>query len=156
MLGITPVFILAAIIESFATRYTDAPDILRILIILASLSFIFFYYIWYPWKKEQQGFDEDNSDLFLSHSLSEKIELNHIKSIGKVFSDTFLFMRKIGAKAYIVIAIVSVILSAYFIYANRNNDLLVLVGGDWFVYNLNRYFLFYTMDLGFFINYILF
>lgn len=155
MLGITPVFILAAIIESFATRYTEAPDIYRILIILSSLSFILFYYVWYPWKKEQEGFEEDNSDLFLSQTLSEKIDLEQIKSIGKVFSDTFLFMRKVGAKAYLIIGIASLIISAYFIYINRNNDLLPLVGGDWFVYNLSRYFLFYSVNVGYLLNFIL-
>jgi uncharacterized membrane protein SpoIIM required for sporulation len=34
MLGITPVFILAAIIESFLTRYTDAPTLLKLILII--------------------------------------------------------------------------------------------------------------------------
>ncbi len=34
MLGVTPIFVFAAIIESFLTRYTDVPDFIRLLLIL--------------------------------------------------------------------------------------------------------------------------
>ena len=40
MLGITPIFVLAAVIESFLTRYTDAPMWLKIVLIVLSATFI--------------------------------------------------------------------------------------------------------------------
>jgi uncharacterized membrane protein SpoIIM required for sporulation len=156
MLGITPVFILAAIIESFATRYTDAPDILRILIILSSLAFILYYYVYFPWKKEMQGVKNDLEKYQLPYAMPTDIELDQVKSVGGVFSDSFLFMRKMGAKPYLMAFAAGVIMSIFFIYSNRNNDLLPLIAGDWFVYNLNRYFLFYSMDLGWWLNFALF
>lgn len=48
VIGTVPIFIIAGFIESYLTRHTDAPDILRILLILSSLAFIIFYYIIYP------------------------------------------------------------------------------------------------------------
>jgi uncharacterized membrane protein SpoIIM required for sporulation len=56
MLGITPILILAAIIESFLTRYTEVPDFVRLILILLSGTFIIGYFIVYPWWKSKNGF----------------------------------------------------------------------------------------------------
>jgi uncharacterized membrane protein SpoIIM required for sporulation len=156
MLGITPVFILAAVIESFATRYTEAPDLLRMLIILSSLGFILYYYVYYPWKRQMQGFSKELSPYSLPKDIDSELEIHSIKSVGTVFSDSFFFMRKMGIKPYLNAFIAAIVLALVFVYANRNNDLLPLVAGDWFVYNLNRYFLFYSMEAGWWINFSLF
>lgn len=156
MLGITPVFVLAAIIESFATRYTDAPNILRILIILASLTFVFGYYIWYPWKKEQEGFDSDLDKFQLPQKVDENTDIHQIKSISTIFSESFLFIRRMGGIQFLTLLLSALALSFFFVFTNRNNDLLPLVGNNWFVYDLNRYFMFYKMQSGFWLNYILF
>jgi uncharacterized membrane protein SpoIIM required for sporulation len=156
MLGISPVFVLAAIIESFATRYTDAPDLLRILIILASLTFILYYYVYFPWKKELQGFSVKHGHDQLMYSDSNSIELREVKSVGSIFSESFLLMRKMGSRPYLVAFLSALVLAMFFVYSNRNNDLLPLVAGDWFVYNLNRYFLFYSINASWWLNYALY
>ena len=51
VVGTVPVFVMAGFIESFITRHTDLPDVLRIGIILLSLMFIIFYYIYLPNKR---------------------------------------------------------------------------------------------------------
>src|SRR6185295_9341162 len=56
MLGIAPVFVLAAVIESFLTRYTDAPAFLKVALILLSAAFIIGYFVIYPWLKSKSGF----------------------------------------------------------------------------------------------------
>ncbi|MFH0892830.1 MAG: stage II sporulation protein M [Bacteroidota bacterium] len=48
ILGIVPLIILAAFIESFITRHTDMPLLLNLMIILVSFAFMFFYLIIYP------------------------------------------------------------------------------------------------------------
>jgi len=56
MVGLIPVFTVAAFFESFVTRHTGVPVWVSLLILGASLSFIIFYYIIYPkhlHKKEQ-------------------------------------------------------------------------------------------------------
>lgn len=51
VVGTIPLFIMAGFIESFITRHTELPDILRLSLILISLAFIIFYYIYLPNKK---------------------------------------------------------------------------------------------------------
>lgn len=50
IIGLIPVFIAAGFLESFITRYTGAPYIIRAGIILASFGFIIWYFILYPLK----------------------------------------------------------------------------------------------------------
>jgi hypothetical protein len=45
-----PVFLLAGFVESFLTRYTSAPYVLRGGFILLSLAFVISYYIYLPIK----------------------------------------------------------------------------------------------------------
>lgn len=55
VIGLCPVIILAAILESFVTRYTEMPFILNSLIILISASFVIGYYVIYPIYLERTG-----------------------------------------------------------------------------------------------------
>lgn len=48
IVGNIPIVIIAALIESYLTRYTEASDWLRLLLIVTSLAFVIFYYILYP------------------------------------------------------------------------------------------------------------
>jgi uncharacterized membrane protein SpoIIM required for sporulation len=69
VLGLMPIFIVAGFLESFITRYTQAPDFIRLGIILASLLFIFWYFIVYPVqlaKKTDQYQPTRFSDFILS------------------------------------------------------------------------------------------
>jgi uncharacterized membrane protein SpoIIM required for sporulation len=50
IIGTVPIFITAGFIESYITRHTELPDIIRLLIILLSLTFVLFYYVIYPKK----------------------------------------------------------------------------------------------------------
>ncbi len=48
MIGLIPIFIVAAFFEGFVTRYTGIPVVLSLLILLSSLAFILFYFVYYP------------------------------------------------------------------------------------------------------------
>jgi uncharacterized membrane protein SpoIIM required for sporulation len=50
IIGLIPIFIVAGFLESFITRYTNAPDFIRLGIILTSLAFIVWYFFIYPTK----------------------------------------------------------------------------------------------------------
>lgn len=50
MIGLVPVFIVAAFFEGFVTRYTGMPIWLSMLILLSSLAFILWYFVFYPIK----------------------------------------------------------------------------------------------------------
>ena len=61
IIGLVPVFVVAAIFESYVTRYTEMPMFLSISILLSSLSFILFYFVFYParlFKKYQTKYLE--------------------------------------------------------------------------------------------------
>ncbi|PZP51564.1 MAG: hypothetical protein DI598_02930 [Pseudopedobacter saltans] len=48
VLGLVPLFIVAAFFESFVTRYADMPLVLRLLILGSSLAFLVYYFVIYP------------------------------------------------------------------------------------------------------------
>ena len=48
VIGLIPIFIAAALLEGFVTRYTEMPVALSVLIILGSLTFILWYFVWLP------------------------------------------------------------------------------------------------------------
>ena len=48
VIGTVPIFVFAGFIESFLTRYTSVPYIVRGVFILLSLAFVIFYYIYLP------------------------------------------------------------------------------------------------------------
>ena len=48
MVGLIPVFTVAAFFEGFVTRYTGVPVVVSLLILGGSLAFVIFYYIIYP------------------------------------------------------------------------------------------------------------
>ena len=50
MIGLVPVFIMAAFLEGFITRYATMPRLISASILLASLSFITWYFVLYPIK----------------------------------------------------------------------------------------------------------
>ena len=55
VVGPVPVFIVAGFIESFFTRHTEWPDLLRLSIILCSLAFVIYYYIVLPKKRNHES-----------------------------------------------------------------------------------------------------
>lgn len=48
MVGLVPVIVLAAFLESYVTRLADMPLLIKMLIIVASLSYVVWFYILYP------------------------------------------------------------------------------------------------------------
>lgn len=48
VIGTLPIFIVAGFLESFITRHTHLPDLLRLGIILLSLLFVLYYYLYLP------------------------------------------------------------------------------------------------------------
>lgn len=54
MIGLIPVFIMAAFLEGFITRYTSMPLPVSLLILLGSLAFIIWYFVIYPVRVEKK------------------------------------------------------------------------------------------------------
>jgi uncharacterized membrane protein SpoIIM required for sporulation len=54
MVGLVPIFVMAAFLEGFVTRYASMPIWLSGLILLGSLSFIIWYFVIYPIRLEKR------------------------------------------------------------------------------------------------------
>ncbi len=50
MIGLVPVFIAAAFLEGYITRYSTMPKWISISILVSSFSFIMWYFVWYPYR----------------------------------------------------------------------------------------------------------
>jgi uncharacterized membrane protein SpoIIM required for sporulation len=55
MIGLVPVFILAAFLEGFVTRYSHMPGWLSLFILISSAGFMIWYFIIYPFRLSRRG-----------------------------------------------------------------------------------------------------
>jgi len=111
MLGVAPVLVLAAIIESFLTRYTEAPDVVRLLLILMSASFVVGYFVVYPWLKSRKGFDRPLEEVKIAPAADEPVSFVRIKNNGEVIKDSFVFYKKYSRKLFTWIVAVTFLAS---------------------------------------------
>jgi uncharacterized membrane protein SpoIIM required for sporulation len=61
VIGLVPVFLIAAFFEGFVTRHTGMPIWLSILILASSLSFVVWYFIWYPIRVSKKSNNNDTA-----------------------------------------------------------------------------------------------
>jgi len=122
MLGITPIFIMAGFIEGFFTRYTETPDIIRLLFILICLAFILFYFGWYPRSKAKLGFSSKIKETELPPTKNRVIQYQKIKSVGELFSDVFVFYGK-HFKTFFWLAVAGASVFSVFVWLSHNGTL---------------------------------
>jgi uncharacterized membrane protein SpoIIM required for sporulation len=92
--SVLPITFTAGIIESFLTRYTNAPDYLRLLLIVASLFFILGYYVYLPWLKKRNGtLRIPEAEKVLPENFAP-FEFFRIKQVSEIILDTFRLFRK--------------------------------------------------------------
>ncbi len=94
MIGTVPLFVLAGFIESFMTRYTDAPDLLRGFFIFMCLGFVLFYFVIFPRKKAQGGMEDFLKKQKMNPDQVREVDFSSTKTTGELFTDTFLFFQK--------------------------------------------------------------
>jgi len=98
MLGTIPLFIMAGFIEGYLTRHTETPDIIRASFILLCLAFIVMYFIWLPWKRGREGVPSSMVNLELPSEKPLEVSFTKIRSVGEIFTDTFIFYKKYFVK----------------------------------------------------------
>lgn len=130
LIGILPITVIAAIIESFITRYTEVPDFIKASLIIASWMFILGYFVWYPIRKARQGFKTSLLDDRLPPTVVKPIDCTIVKTNGEIFTDTFTFLKKIVRPVFILSSILAIVYAAAFI----------LFFSDNFYYSFNLYY----------------
>lgn len=89
MLSIIPLIIVAAFIEGYITRLTDANIFYRVGLIILSLTFMIGYYVYYPIKKHKQGFSKATKAERTIESKDLSINYKKIKTAVESFADSF-------------------------------------------------------------------
>ena len=95
LLGVAPLIVLAAFIESFYTRFDDLPMVFRLATILASLAFIIGYYILLPIKRGRSAslladVAPDYSESHVTYALN----FDKLKSVGEILGDTLVIIQR--------------------------------------------------------------
>jgi uncharacterized membrane protein SpoIIM required for sporulation len=127
-LGIVPVFIMAAIIESFLTRYTGTPDFIRLLLIIASFSFIIFYFIIYPRKIALSTGKKKITHERAMPAATQQIPFDQIMNNGTVYSHAFMIYKKNFwqfFKLAFVISMAYVFILGFFFYDEFTAGLII-------------------------------
>jgi uncharacterized membrane protein SpoIIM required for sporulation len=88
MLSTIPFFVVAGFLESFVTRYTDMPNVIKVAIIFVSLSLILFTYVVKPYLYKKSGkFDNYSAPEISINFMDEK------NTKGKTLKSAFLSYR---------------------------------------------------------------
>jgi len=116
MLGIAPIFVIAGIIESFLTRYTGAPDLLKLFLILISAGLIIGYFVVFPWLKSKKGFDVPIQEVRLPPNTLEVVQYDRIKNNAEIIKDAFLFYRKNSGKMLPWIAGITLLMTVSYMF----------------------------------------
>jgi uncharacterized membrane protein SpoIIM required for sporulation len=138
LLGVAPLIVLAAFIESFYTRFDDLHIAFRIATLAASLAFITGYYIILPIKRGRSSslLDDVAPDYSESH-VTYHLNLNSLKTLGEIFSDALIiFQRNLSVllrnaalpASIITIAILLFLredFASYYYFTPLNNQILV-------------------------------
>jgi uncharacterized membrane protein SpoIIM required for sporulation len=132
MIGVTPVFVFAAIIESFLTRYSDAPIFLKVALILLSAFFIIGYFVVYPWMKSRSGFQYPLKDIQLSASPTERVNYFRIKNNADILKDTFQFYSRQAPKILSAVFISALVVS-FAQYFLTEEEVLVATNREWWI-----------------------
>lgn len=93
LLGTVPIFIFAALIEGFLTRYTEVPGVLRGALIAISALFILGYFVWYPVRKARSGFHPSLREEKLLPGNDQLKPTTEIKTNGTLFGESFLLLK---------------------------------------------------------------
>ena len=143
MLGLAPIFVVAALIESFLTRYTEVPDFVRLFLILLSAAFVIGYFIVYPWLKSRSGFEVPLREVKLEATRRTSISIKKIKNNAEILKDAFTFYRVNFNKIFSWVIIICIALTAADIYLeDRTTNTRIMA--EWWVNFVGG--LFYSMS----------
>lgn len=114
MMGLVPLIVVAAFIESYLTRYYHLPWPIRLSLILASFSFMIFYFWWYPVRVgrrlKEQVFQADG----LQFARTEPFSTTAIYSPGEIFGHAIrVFATILGETWWLVLG-----LALLYVYGN--------------------------------------
>ncbi|MEY4927877.1 MAG: hypothetical protein RI894_2313 [Bacteroidota bacterium] len=147
LVGVLLLTVIAAFNESFLTRFTDAPYLLRGAIIFSSLGFVLFYFVYYPYRRYRAGLVKPPKAYSMSPDESKGIAWSTIKSNGEIIKDAIKLLRNnintifwvsaIGALLFTLGELVFVGGSLKNVIVFRNWSLVNLFDSNYFFLNIH-------------------
>lgn len=161
MVGVSAFLVIAGFIEGFATRFTDAPDIVRLAIILLSFALVIGYFVWYPWYRYRKGYIEQESNDETINEQRQPIDFNGIKRAGQIVNEAWrIYSRRLGSQ--VLTALLTGALFAWVIFQMTAGEMytffdnglwsqdfifLSMLDGFWFWDEANNFFHFLEYPL---------
>ena len=139
--SVLPITIVAAVIESFLTRYTDVPDAIRLALIIVSLLFILGYYIYLPWLKKRNGTLKIPEAEKVIPEQYAAFDFNKIKNLSDIILDTFRLFRKYSSLFLKVIFWTCLLFLTIGITINKAFLLEDIYYTSWTLSNLDYFFI---------------
>ncbi len=139
--SVLPITFAAGIIESFLTRYTQAPDILRLALILISLFFILGYYVYLPWLKKRNGTLRILEAEKVLPEYFAPFEFYQIKKVSEIILDSFSIFRKYASFFFSTIFRSVIIITIIGLTINKDYLLEDIYYTQWSLANLDYYFI---------------
>ena len=123
MIGISPIFIVAGLIEGFITRLTELNDVIRFIIILSEFILILAYFYWLPKKIGKKGIPFRLNDARIPGSKIFEFSFETIKNAGQIFGESFtVFNQIIGKLIFPIVSISIAFCFAQLYFINPEED----------------------------------
>ena len=135
MIGISPVIVVAAYIESFLTRYYDMHEAIKLVLILASFGFILFYFVFYPFIKKRSQKEYSYQADGLTYIKPVAFDPRQIYTAGQISGFSLQFFGKVFQKTgwtTVVFSVLYTIFIAVLQYQETNGFEIVKQSGLWF------------------------
>ena len=135
MIGISPVILVAAYIESFLTRYYDMHEAIKLVLILASFGFILFYFVFYPFIKGRSQKEYSYQADGLTYLKPVAFDPKQIYNAGQISGFSLRFFGKVFEKTGWITLVFSILYTSYVAilqYQETNGFEIVRQSGLWF------------------------
>lgn len=115
---------MAAVIESFVTRYTGMSNVVRLFWIVLSFAFVLGYFVVLPFMKWKRNTLLPKPVEKLQENLNLELKTTEPKSVGRLFSDGFIIYRTVMSRYLPIALFISLIATIlnYFLAFETIND----------------------------------
>ncbi|MDP2175077.1 MAG: stage II sporulation protein M [Bacteroidota bacterium] len=131
-LATTPFILFAAFIESYLTRHTDLPNVLRFAFIMFSAGLMVFYFVIYPYQKFKNASDKDLGMPELRSEQNVFFKTKHIHSNSEILTITISLLKKYFKNiiSFILVSGLVLIVIYYFLISKDILDNFKLLNVD--------------------------
>lgn len=156
MLGVSALLVVAAFIEGFATRYAEAPNVIRGAVIVLSLVIVLGYFVWLPYRRYKQGRVKEMVETEVLFEENSTLQFDIIKTAGMLINEAWRIVQGTAVRIMLLgLAIAATFTAALFIYLGSDylyffdgslfyseGIIFDLLNGFWFWDEANNFFSF--------------